>query len=364
MKKILPIIVIILAAIGIGYNFIGRGVPSTPTGTDTGFPTPSAEQTISSSGEVAAPIDNTLAPGLEGTAGDDAGVIDEVKPASVAYQNADEALNAIKKGAGDYDDSILEQFTTPGEDCTFCDQLYTDLKSLVNSSSAKNEEKAYYAEILAISGRVDNVKALVEGFKNASTTENKELFSAALELTTGKEDVVKYLGDELKTDNPDLKESLVAAMTNQGGSTAFETLFQNIVDSKNSDGYYSMGIGPAEMILDEQGLTKAKEYAMKRDEYSPLAIKAMLNSGLQGLKSVIDILESSNDDASNDKLIQGAIDHIGYDEQTEKYLKEKANSSNPKVRQLAEDTLRDYANQEEELNQEPTDEAPMSKMNP
>jgi hypothetical protein len=365
MKKILPIIIIILAAVGIGYNFINReGKNPSSTTIDTTFPTPPNPGSGSNNLGVG-PSGSNSDVTLEGAEGDDSGVIDDVKPASIAYKNAEEALNAIKKGAADYDDMILEQFTSPGEDCTFCSQLYADLKSLLNSSSAKNEEKAYYAEILAISGNVDNIKTLVEGYKSAASTENKELFSAALELSTGKDDVVKYLGSELKTDNPDLKESIVAAMTNQGGSIAFDTLFQNIVASKNSDGFYSMGIGPAEMILDEQGLAKAQEYAQKRDEYSPLAVKAMLNSGLQGLKSVIDILESSNDQASNEKLVQGAIDHIGFDEQTDLFLKEKAKSSNPAVRKLAEETLKDYANQEEALDEDaPSDEAPMTMMNP
>ena len=134
---------------------------------------------------------------------------------------------------------------------------------------------------------------------------------------------MKYLGSELKSDNPDLKESIVAAMTNQGGSLAFDTLYKNIVESKNPDGYYSMGVGPAEMILDEQGLSKAQEYAQKRDEYAPLAVKAMLNSGLQGIKYVVDIISSSNDSASNQKLLANAVDHVGYDDKVAEYFKGK-----------------------------------------
>ena len=365
MKKIIPLLIILLAAIGIGYNFINKdgSSPSQSADTTAAFPTPpSAGQNNSNSAQI---VDNTNSDvSLEGSTGDNSEIIDDVKPAAVAFKNAEEALAAIKKGAADYDDTILEQFTNPGDDCTFCTELYTDLKSLVSSTSIKNEEKSFYAEILAISGRVDNVKTLVEGYKSAASTENKELYSAALELATGKEDVVKYLGTELKSDNPDLKESIVAAMTNQGGSLAFDTLYKNIVESKNPDGYYSMGVGPAEMILDEQGLSKAQEYAQKRDEYAPLAVKAMLNSGLQGIKYVVDIISSSNDSASNQKLLANAVDHVGYDDKVAEYFKGKLNDSNPDVRKLAEDVMKDYANQEQEVDQEPVDEAPMSKMNP
>ena len=362
MKKILPILVILLAAVGIGYNFINKEHTSdTTTGSANNFPTVNpASNANGGMGEIPATPDSDVK--LEGSDGDSSGVIDEVKPAAVAYKNAEEALAAIKKGAADYDDTILEQFTNPGEDCTFCTQVYADLKDLLSSTSARNEEKSFYAEILAISGRVDNVKTLVEGYKNGASTESRELYGAALELTTGKDDVVKYLGTELATDNPELKESIVAAMTNQGSSLAFDTLFKSIVSSKNVDGFYSMGVGPAEMILNEEGLAKAQEYAQKRDEYAPLAVKAMLNSGLPGIKSVIDIISASNDQAANDKLLANAVDHVGYDENVEKYFKEKANDSNPSVRKFAEAVLKDYATQEEAVDQEPVvDEAPMSK---
>ena len=364
MKKILPVLVVILAAIGIGYNFISKDQSpssSVVTANTTPFPTIASSANGATGDTTAANVGSDDDLSLEGDK-DSSGVIDDVKPAAVAYKNADEALAAIKKGAADYDDQILEQFTNPGDDCTFCTQLYGDLKDLLGAASTKNEEKAFYAEILAISGRVDNVKNLVDGYKASASTENKEVYSAALELVTGKDDVVKYLGSELATDNPDLRESVVAAMTNQGGSLAFDTLFKHVISTNNPDGYYSIGAGPGEMILNDEGLAKAQEYAQKRDAYAPLAVKAMLNSGMQGIKYVMDIVASSNDVKSNDQLLAGAVDHVGYDEQVEAYFKEKVNDPNPSVSAFAKKVLEDYASQENAVDQEPVDdEAPMSK---
>lgn len=360
MKKALPIIIIILAAAGIGYNFINHsgqeGSSSKSESVNTGSPTSGSEQ-VSSNPPLS---EGTVS--LNGDA-DTEESTDETKPAAIAYKNAQEALEAIKKGAKDYDDTILEQFTLPGEDCTFCAELYTNVKELLKSSTAKNEEKAFFAEILAISGKVDNIQALVDGFKNGANSDEKELYSSALELTAGKDDVVKYLGKELSTTNNDLKESLVAALTNQGSELAFDTLYKHVVEAGDPNGYYTLGIGPAEMMLDEKALAKAEEYAQKRDAFAPLAVKAMLNNGLPGLRMVMDILSTSSNIDQDRNLTKGAVEHVGYDEQIEKYLQEKVNDPRPLVRDFAKQILDDYSHQEE-ANQEPVqDEAPITKAN-
>ena len=64
---------------------------------------------------------------------------------------------------------------------------------------------------------------------------------------------------------------------------AFETVFKHVTEAGDPDGYYAQGIGPGEMILDETALPKAQEFALQRNQYSHLAVKAMLNSGIGGL---------------------------------------------------------------------------------
>ena len=362
MKKLLPFAIILLAALGIGYNLINKGSGSPIASSGASNSTNNTSGVTSNSNPVQVPSDDDIT--LEGTDGADART-EDIKPAAIAYSNAADALAAIKKGAIDYDDLILEQFTNPGEDCAFCTELYSQIKDLLSDPSGKNEEKAFFAEILAISGRTENVKTLVEGFKQTTSTDQKEIFASALELVSGKDDVVKYLGTELSTsDNPDLKESVVAALTNQGSTLAFETLYQHVVDTKNAEGYSSMGIGVSEMMLGEEALPSAQQKAQKRDEYAPLVVKAMLNSGLPGLRLVMDLLSTSNNVEADRRLIKDAVEHVGYDEQIEKYLQEIEKSSAPLAKEFAQQILQDYAQQEEAIEQEPIiDEAPMTMAN-
>jgi hypothetical protein len=362
MKKLLPFAIILLAALGIGYNLINKD-SGNQTNTSVANNTSNSSNGSASSNEGGQnPSEQDIS--LEGAEGTDERT-EDIKPAAVAYSNAADALAAIKKGAVDYDDLILEQFTNPGEDCTFCTELYSQIKDLLADAAGKNEEKAFFAEILAISGRTENVKTLVEGFKQSAATDQKEIFASALELVSGKDDVVKYLGTELATsDNADLKESVVAALTNQGSTLAFDTLYQHIVDTKNAEGYSSMGIGVSEMMLSEEALPAAQQKAQKRDEYAPLVVKAMLNSGLPGLRMVMDLLSTSTNIEADRRLIKDAVEHVGYDEQIEKYLQEIEKSSSPLAKEFAQQILQDYAQQEEAIEQEPiVDEAPMTMAN-
>ena len=267
----------------------------------------------------------------------------EARPAYEVYKSADDALDALKKGALDYDDLVLEQFTDLGNDCTWCDTLYGSVRNLVSAADTPAEQRSYYAEVLAISGRIENVEALVDQLKSAKNSDESDIFAEALELTVGKDDVVKYLGGQLSSENQTLKEASVAAITNQGSKLAVETLYKHTTERGDPDGYYSQGIGIGELIPDEDALPMLQDYVQKRDAYSHLAAKAMLNNGIDGLKRFFDILENSSDTNFDQQLISGLADHIPYEESAEAFLKEKlASAKNPASKMLAEKGLADF----------------------
>lgn len=267
------------------------------------------------------------------------------RPATEIYKTADEALAAIKGGAANYDDLILEQFSDLGPDCTWCDEAYRSVKELLNSSDTPTDQKSYYAELLAVSGRVDNVQTLVEAIKNPQPGQETQVFLEALELTSGKDDVVNYLGGELNSvQNPTLKESIIAAVTNQGSSLAVNTLYKAAIDAKDPDAFYSQGTGLGELIPEAEAFGPLKEILLKKDDYSHLAVKALLNAGLDGFKEVVDILSSSTTPEVDEKLVKDALDHIPYDEATEKYIKDVVSkSNNPVLTKLAKSKLDEYA---------------------
>lgn len=269
------------------------------------------------------------------------------RSATEIYRSAAEALAAIKEGAKDYDDLVLEQFTDLGEGCTWCEPFYQEVKGLLLAADTKEDQKSYYAEVLAISGRLDNIQTLVDAIKQAPNTDTAELYAEALELASGNQEVTAFLSEQLSTTNELLREATVAAITNQGSRAAIETLYKHTAEKGDPDGYYSIGIGLGEVVPEPEALPLLQELMMKRDSYAHLPTKALLNSGLDGVKIVFDVLNSSKNADFDREMVKGASEHVNYDEETVEFLKQVANSSKqPVAVQFAKDILDDFALEE------------------
>lgn len=265
------------------------------------------------------------------------------------YKSAEDALKAVREGSSDYDDLILDQFTEIPDNCPWCDSFFASVKDMMMAPTTDANQRSYYAELLAVSGRLDNVKTLVESIKNAPNQELADIFAEALELAVGKDDVVRYLGEQLATANDTLRESSVAAITNQGSRLALETLYNHTTQKGDPDGYYSMGIGIGEVVPDEDAYPYLQELVLKRDQYSHLAVKALLNSGLDGLKVVVDSLAKSKNPDSDRALLKDAIDHVSYDDDVIAYLRTVADKPNePLLSSWAKEVLKDFEESESE----------------
>jgi hypothetical protein len=159
----------------------------------------------------------------------------------------------------------------------------------------------------------------------------------------GKDDVVEFLSEHMGASNESLREASVAAITNQGSRLAAEALYKNTVDRGDPDGYYSVGIGLAELVPSEETLPYLQELALKRDQYSHLAVKSLINGGQPGLQIVFDILNNSKDSEADKRLLQDAIDHVNYDEETEAFLKKTIETSKQTVAvEFAKSILEDF----------------------
>lgn len=273
---------------------------------------------------------------------------EEIRPATELYSSASEAMQALNKAATDYDDLVLEQFAELGKDCSWCPELYKEVQAKLFSNETNEDEKSYFAEVLAISGSVDNVQFLVDAIGKAPNPDMADIFTEALEITYGGEEVVSYLGEKLNTSDETLQESVVAALTNHGSKQAIDLLYNQTKQSGDPDGYYSLGIGLGEVIPDNDSIPHLVEIAKKQDEYSHLAVKALLNAGNEGLKVVMDIIAANDNPAATEKLLTDAIDHVPYEEGTEDYLKGVINTTkNPVVKEFAEEILRDFSDLDE-----------------
>ncbi len=278
----------------------------------------------------------------------DFGFEGDLRPATEIYANDREALEAVLRAAEDYDDIVLEQFVNLGEECSWCPGFYNSVKDIMFAPDTDEEKRSYLAEILAVSGRLENIKALVEAIET-SRGEDAEIYAEALELSEGGDQIIRFLADQLNTENELLKEASVAAITGQGSRLAAETLYNHTVESGSVDGYYDLGIGLGELVPDAEALPYLQELALRRDQYSHLAIKALLNSGLDGLRIVFDVLTNSPNIEADRSMLRDAIDHVVYEEEIETYVKQIAQNSNqPIVQEFAREILEDFALEEED----------------
>lgn len=348
MKKIIPVLLVIVVALffflGRDGNDAGSGGGSSSSGSSSSQASGSSSGTTSNGGSSSSgsPLENISIEGeeLDG--------FEDVTPAPEAYTSAEQALDAIRGGAETYDDLVLEQFVELGDECVWCDKFYSEVKTMMTAPDATEDQRSYYAEVLAISGRKDNVESLVTAIENADNEDNADLYMEALEVTMGKDDTVEYLGTKLKTDNDLLQESVLAALTNHGSRLAVDTLYKQTLESGDPDGYYSLGIGLGEVIPDEESMPRLTELVNKRDQYSHLAVKSLLNAGPDGLRLVLDALENSSDADFDRQMLEDAVDHVSFEDETEELLKKALkDSKNPVVVEFAKTSLEDFEFEEE-----------------
>ncbi len=340
MKKLSPLLIVVLVIVAsvAAYTFFGsRTTPPTSTDTASTTSTNPSPQSNPKSETVARTSmniqqNNDTAP----ITGNDQEPEEQIKPAPEAYASAEEALAAVLKGAKDYDDSILEQFTLPDPNCAWCAEFYTSVRDLANNQNTPQEQRAYLAELLAISGRTENVQALIDAVKNAPSNDSADLYAEALELSLGREDVVTLLGEQMGSSNDTLREASVAAVTNQGTKLAAELLIKDVKERGDPDLYYAQGIGIGEVIPDEEAIPVYQEFVRERLPGSHLGVKALLNAGLPGVQAVFEELENSQNPEADKILLKDVGDHINIDDESVAFADRKlAENNNPNSVELA-----------------------------
>lgn len=348
MKKVFlgVLIIVTVAILVLWLKGQDADQASTSSGTQTGT-------SASSQSDVGSTSENTTGPSSQAKTGDNDsdGLIDQqARPATDIYQNAEEALKAVRDGAKNYDDLVLEQFTELGPHCSWCDSFYQSLRELTFGADTSTDERSFYSELLAVSGRVDNIEALLQAAEAAQGQDAGQVYAEALELTVGGDDVVNFLGSKITSSPPELKETLVAAISNQGSDLTVNTLYRATVEMGNPDGYYSQGTGLGELIPDEASYPSLKEFISKRDDYSHLAVKALFNSGTDGVKAAFEVLGTAADPEKDRKILKDAIDHLSFEEGLETFLKTNGlNHPNPALAELSKQALEAFEKQQEEL---------------
>jgi hypothetical protein len=369
MKKLLPVILLVVVAAGLWFALSSKDPSSSGSTVASVSTSPKSGGANNPDSQGAGPAD-AQSGAVNNLGRDDDGEGTESydeRNAVERYKTAEEALKAIKDGAVDYDDLVLDQFTNLPANCGWCEDFYKNVKDLLTAPDTKPEQKSFYAEVLAISGRVENVKSLVELIKNSTNKDDTDLYAEALELTVGKDEVVKYLGEQLDQGSDQLRESSVAAITNQGSRLAVEMLHDHTAKRGDADGYYSVGIGLGEVVPEPEAYPYLQELVTKRDQYSHLAAKALLNSGIDGLKIVVDSMATNINADFDTEMLKTAKDHVTFDDETVQYLREIAEKSkNPAVQNFARETLAEFDQMQAEAQEETGDDSdqPFTPINP
>jgi len=328
-SKFLAVILIVALLAGVWVFNNRAGQTSTATTASTSMPSQdssdSSDETIGSM-----PNQATLGGNRPSLLDSDDDEIENRKavPASQQFKTAAEAIDAVKKGAVDYDDFLLEGFVQLG-DCSWCNTFYPEVTKLLRDPSLGIDERSYYGELLAVSGKLDNIKEIVKSLEGSKNDDEKDMYAESLELAVGGNDMVQYLSSFMDNANDSLRESAVSAISNQGSRLAAELLYKDAVSGAGKDhDYYSLGIGFGEMVPDDDALPFLQDLVIKRAPHSDLAIKALINSGLPGLTIVFDSLASETDEAKGKKLLTDASDHVISDDPVVKFLTKASQNSN------------------------------------
>lgn len=360
MKKISPlliVIIIVVVSFG-GYTFIASR-SSSPRSASTTTTSSAGSNTTTQTTEIVPRSSSStqqVAVQAPRDTGNDEDTEEQVKPATDVYSSSEEALAAALKGAKDYDDSILEQFTLPDPNCSWCPEFYSSVRDLAMNQNTPQEQRAYLAELLAISGRPDNVQSLIDAVKNAPSNDAADLYAEALELSLGKDDVVQILGEQMNAQNETLREASVAAVTNQGTKLAAELLVKDLKEKGDPDAHYAHGIGIGEAIPDEEAIPVYQELVRERIPGSHLGVKALLNAGLPGLRVLFDELENSPNPEADIAMLKDAPDHVNIDDESIELANQKlAENRNPAVVKLGQIYREASQNAEQAAEGEPDD---------
>ncbi|MCB0310580.1 MAG: hypothetical protein KDD42_05065 [Bdellovibrionales bacterium] len=261
---------------------------------------------------------------------------------------AQKIFDAFSIAAARGNEKTLARLKEIGADCEWCGEFYSKVEEKASSPKLSRDEKGFFAKALAQSGRPESVSKVIEMAQTAdpqdTTLYTRPLKDAPLtpELI---EEIDQTLDDENVQKNGPLSEALVSALTRDGSLFSIQTLYNNAIETENPDGYYRIGIGLGELTPDSDpnALAFLADAAAKGDEYSHLALKALINQGKQGLEMALDVLENTDPAVLHPSVLRNAVSHVDTtDSDALAYIQQKRSSSNPLVSEFAKEVIKEH----------------------
>ncbi len=272
-------------------------------------------------------------------------------------QLANKAFELAKRAAILNDKAAFAEMSKVNPKCSWCNDYYRKIGDRLDNPDLSTDEKAFLSRLLTSSGRPDSIQRVVDHMQEAIAAPEKgdspSIYGKALEQGAPLQpDILDEIGQDLASENPYVREAIVSILTRQGTLAATERLYQHTVDMKDPAGYYRSGIGIGQMTPKQEALGYLETLASQNDQYSPLAVKALLNYGPTGIDKVVALLNKVDDPTAR-TLLRNATSHLTADQATVDYLKKVSQSSSqPAVKELAKAVANEQRIQQESRNKQ------------
>ena len=273
----------------------------------------------------------------------------------VPFTSGEQALNALRNGAIRGDPLTLQRFANLPRDTPWAEEFYRDVSAQLDDKKADPDDRQYAANVLAISGRAENIQALFDRVANAGSPEDISMLTSALAMANGGDEIVPLAVKELGSGNPNVQFSALTALTNQGSRAAAEALYAHALETGGSpESEKEDGTGLSMMLPDQEAVGFLSDVLRKEDRFSALAIGPLVNGGESGINAVFDVLQSTKNDAFREELLTALSSKLAVDETVLGKLTELQNSPDARLREFATEMLQ----KEEGENSSTFEEAP------
>lgn len=261
-----------------------------------------------------------------------------------ARKAAKRALQLLIQAAEKDDKNFLKEISKAGSKCYGCDPFYKEVKSLLSAQDIPNSLKWFLSDALVRSGVAENQQIVAdraaEAAKHPESGESSTVFSDAMADAPLASSVVDSVSSNLDSPNPYVRDMALTVLTRDGTLQSAQKLYEFTVQQKNSDGFYLENMGLGRMKPEPETLPFLEGLVRQQDQYSHLAVKALLNYGIDGIKRVASILSEVGSGADKSLMVY-AVNHVNRDPATISYLRTLAGSGSPEMRQLANAVIKE-----------------------
>lgn len=360
-KKLLAVLAVLAAATAVATARVGiRGTTVSPVGGT--ISAPRAARNPESSPRAAAGANNSST--LQSPA---AGKLGELllsppdpftKGLGTSGESAHSAVEVLRAGAQTGDKALLTEIAGLPKNCPGCAAFFSQVRDTYSRDGLTTDERIYLSSALAASGRAENQEFLYDQFRRAAADPTVALVppaTLARQLERNQQggplagDVVDQVANDLQSENPYIRDAAISLLTRQHSLQAAQSLYEYTVNSSDRDGFYRQGMGLGLMTPEPDAFPYLDDLVRKQDQYSHLALKALLNAGSEGISRAVSILQDLQSPDPNRTLIQGAVDHIPMYGPSLALMRSLQGSSNPTVAELAQEVVREHDSREAAL---------------